>query len=29
MSQSPSDVDPKQLRELGIKLVDEKKNGQD
>ncbi|HEX3817193.1 MAG TPA: aspartate--tRNA ligase [Chthoniobacterales bacterium] len=25
MSQSPSDVDPKQLRELGIRLADEKK----
>jgi aspartyl-tRNA synthetase len=25
MSQSPADVDPKQLRELGIKLADEKK----
>jgi aspartyl-tRNA synthetase len=29
MSQSPSDVDPRQLRELGIKLADEKKSGQD
>jgi aspartyl-tRNA synthetase len=25
MSQSPSDVDPRQLRELGIKLASEKK----
>jgi len=29
MSQSPSDVDERQLRELGIKLASEKKNGQD
>jgi aspartyl-tRNA synthetase len=29
MSQSPSDVDARQLRELGIKLADEKKSGQD
>jgi aspartyl-tRNA synthetase len=29
MSQSPSEVDAKQLRELGINLVPEKKNGQD
>jgi aspartyl-tRNA synthetase len=28
MSQSPSDVDARQLRELGIKLADEKKSGQ-
>ena len=29
MSQSPSDVDARQLRDLGIKLASEKKNGQD
>jgi aspartyl-tRNA synthetase len=29
MSQSPSDVDARQLRELGIKLADEKRSGQD
>jgi aspartyl-tRNA synthetase len=29
MSESPSDVDQRQLRELGIKLADEKKSGQD
>jgi aspartyl-tRNA synthetase len=29
MSQSPSDVDQRQLRELGIKLAEEKKSGQD
>jgi aspartyl-tRNA synthetase len=29
MSQSPSDVDPRQLRELGIKLTSEQKSGQD
>jgi aspartyl-tRNA synthetase len=29
MSQSPSDVDQRQLRELGIKLASEKKSGQD
>src|SRR5256885_58505 len=29
MSQSPSDVDERQLRELGIKLASEKKSGQD
>ena len=29
MSQSPSDVDPRQLRDLGIKLAEEKKSGQD
>jgi aspartyl-tRNA synthetase len=29
MSQSPSDVDARQLRDLGIKLSSEKKSGQD
>jgi aspartyl-tRNA synthetase len=29
MSHSPSEVDPRQLRDLGIKLADEKKSGQD
>jgi aspartyl-tRNA synthetase len=29
MSHSPSEVDPRQLRDLGIKLSDEKKSGQD
>ena len=29
MSHSPSDVDQRQLRDLGIKLADEKKSGQD
>jgi aspartyl-tRNA synthetase len=29
MSQSPSDVDERQLRELGIQLATEKKNGHD
>lgn len=29
MSHSPSDVDPRQLRDLGIKLAEEKKTGQD
>ena len=29
MTQSPADVDPRQLRDLGIKLAAEKKSGQD
>ena len=29
MSHSPTEVDPRQLRDLGIKLADEKKSGQD
>jgi aspartyl-tRNA synthetase len=29
MSQSPSDVDPRQLRDLGIKLAAEKRDRQD
>jgi aspartyl-tRNA synthetase len=29
MTQSPADVDPRQLRELGIKLASEEKSRQD